>query len=560
MALVVSGPPERRCLAPSSVPCRPGRTIRSDDGATASTARDRCTSRRLPRGAACRDVASRSQRRTDAPGWPQQTTNAIDSSPAIAPTTGPVRPDLPRSGVASAVRRGPLLVRTRPGHPVPHQRLRQRRPELSFAATPVIGDINRHNVADITPGTRQTVLSVTANGVTTPGGPTGARQAPSPRGACRRNGDGQTTRRGATPTPAPRDPPEADRRRSPQRQRPVEYRIDEQVISSRASANRRRRAAGHRLRFGQLLGQTTEARSLEMFRITMTAPKPGWRRHRRVRHGVADPGRLNGDGQLDVVMGAWNTDGAAARSTHGRQDRQRDLGAPQRRQRRSSARSSRPTSTATAPRTSLSHLERALRARREDGPAALQRRARTFDAELPLIVDVTGKGQLSIIVAGENGSHQGVISRYDVPTTEQGDVWCPGWRCSARTPATGSWTNPPLVQTPACAPAATGWLRLTAASQLLRRRFYVPPAHPPQPAIVAMAPTPTGKATGWRPPTAASSTSGTPVLRFHGSSTSTSPSWPWRPRRREGLLDGGLRRRIFNFATRPSWGPPAPST
>ncbi|MEA2504061.1 MAG: hypothetical protein QOG36_1104, partial [Actinomycetota bacterium] len=25
---------------------------------------------------------------TDAPGWPQQTTNAIDSSPAIAPTDG----------------------------------------------------------------------------------------------------------------------------------------------------------------------------------------------------------------------------------------------------------------------------------------------------------------------------------------------------------------------------------------------------------------------------------------------------------------------------------------
>ncbi len=69
--------------------------------------------------------------------------------------------------------------------------------------------------------------------------------------------------------------------------------------------------------------------------------------------------------------------------------------------------------------------------------------------------------------------------------------------------------------------------------------------------IVGMAATPTGTATGWWPPTAASSPSATPC--FYGStgaSGSTSPSWAWPPRRRARLLAGGLRRRHLHLRRR----------
>ena len=46
--------------------------------------------------------------------------------------------------------------------------------------------------------------------------------------------------------------------------------------------------------------------------------------------------------------------------------------------------------------------------------------------------------------------------------------------------------------------------------------------------IVGMAPPPTARATGWSPPTAASSPSATPLLRLDRVMTSTSPSWAWR--------------------------------
>jgi hypothetical protein len=93
--------------------------------------------------------------------------------------------------------------------------------------------------------------------------------------------------------------------------------------------------------------------------------------------------------------------------------------------------------------------------------------------------------------------------------------------------------NQPIVGMAATPDGKGYWLVASDGGifSLRRRRFFgsTGAIHLNQP-IVGMAATPDGGATGWWPPTAASSPSATPrsTARPAGS-ISTSPSWAWRP-------------------------------
>ncbi|MCW3044564.1 MAG: hypothetical protein JWL57_2722 [Actinobacteria bacterium] len=447
---------------------------------------------------------------TDAPGWPQQTTNAIDSSPAIAPTDGSGAPQIYiGSGVASAVQAGGLYSFDTAGHTRWHINASDNAgPSLSFAATPVIGDINRHNVADITAGDLgQTVLSVTANGVTNPGWPYLALDSTFSSGALADvNGDGQTDLVvGGDSNPGPQGThPRGGIVRALTGSGGVlwEYRIDEQVISSPSigdiDGDGRPDIVFGSGNYWANHGGSVTSRMVSAINIDGT-PKPGWPRaidgFAMASPTLAD---VNGDGQLDVVMGAWNTDGGSGSVYAWDGKTGNEIWAHHN----------------VGNGTVIGQIVTAdfngdgaqdLLVPTSNGAYALDGKTgqQLFSVEpglsmqnSPLIVDVTGKGQLSIIVAGENGSHQGVISRYDVPTTDKATFGALGWpmfRKDAR--RTGSWTNPPLVQN-ACVRPGGYWMAASDGGvfNFCDAGFYgsTGSIHLNQP-IVAMAPTPTGK-------------------------------------------------------------------
>jgi len=93
-------------------------------------------------------------------------------------------------------------------------------------------------------------------------------------------------------------------------------------------------------------------------------------------------------------------------------------------------------------------------------------------------------------------------------------------------------------------------LRLTRRLQLRDAGSTVPRLHPPQPAHRGHAPDRTGKGY-WMAASDGASSLRTPVLRFHRSITSTSPSWPWRPRRGEAMIYEPPTAASSTSATRP---------
>jgi len=171
--------------------------------------------------------------------------------------------------------------------------------------------------------------------------------------------------------------------------------------------------------------------------------------HRRVSPWRRRPGRRERRRQSTSSWGG-NTDGRGSSRWDGK-----------------TATRSGPHTSATA-RSSANRHGRLQRRRRQtswshlDGPYALDGRrassssasSRPVDAELPPDRRCDRKGQLSIIVAGETGSHQEIISANACPPRQA--TFGARWPMSARTPPTGSWTNPPLVQNACVRPAATG--------------------------------------------------------------------------------------------------------
>ncbi len=446
---------------------------------------------------------------TDAPGWPQQTVAAIDSSPAVASTDGSGAPQIYiGSGIATAVQSGGFYSFDTTGHTRFHINAADAAgPSLSFSATPVIGDINRHNVPDISVGSLgQHIYSVTPNGAANPGWPYQALDSTFSSGALADvNGDGQTDLVvGGDSNPGPQGThPRGGLVRALNGSGSViwEYRIDEQMISSPSIGDID--GDGHPdIVFGSgnywaNNGGSSYSTKLSAINIDGT-PKPGWPKTidglAMASPTLAD---VNGDGHLDVVMGAWNTDGHSGSvyawdgRTGGEIWAHHNVGSG----------------------TVIGQIVTAdfngdgaqdLLVPTSNGADALDGRTgqQLFGVETglslqnsPLIVDLAGKGQLSIIVAGENASHQGVIARYDVPATDKASFGALGWpmfRKDAR--RTGSWTNPPLTQS-ACSRPGGYWMAASDGGifNYCDAGFFgsTGSMHLNQP-IVGMAPTPDG--------------------------------------------------------------------
>ena len=409
---------------------------------------------------------------TDAPGWPQQTVAPIDSSPAIASTDGSGTQQVYiGSGIASLVQSGGFYSFDSTGHTRFHINASDNAgPSLGFAATPVIGDINRHNMADITIGDLgQTVLSVTPNGSSNPGWPYLALDSTFSSGALVDvNGDGQTdvvVGGDSNPGPTGSHPKGGILRALTGNGTVVwEYRIDEQIISS-PSVGDIDGSGRPSIVFGSGNYWANNGGSLYSMKVTALnldgTLKPGWPKQidglAMASPTLAD---VNGDGVLDVVMGAWNTDGhsGSVYAWDGRTgneiwahhnvgngtvigqivtadfngDGAQDLLVP------------------------TSNGAYAIDGRTGQPMFTVMQGLSMQNS--PLIVDVTGKGTMSIIVSGENGNHEGVIARYDLPATDKaafGGLGWPMFRKDAR--RTGSWTNPPLVQN-ACTRPGGYWL------------------------------------------------------------------------------------------------------
>src|SRR5439155_648636 len=87
----------------------------------------------------------------------------------------------------------------------------------------------------------------------------------------------------------------------------------------------------------------------------------------------------------------------------------------------------------------------------------------------PALADVNGdgrldgNGQLDIFLVGTTPNNDGLVERYELPAGDKGTLGSLGWPMFHKDPRhTGSWTNPPLVQT-LCGPPGAGGYWMSAA-------------------------------------------------------------------------------------------------
>ena len=410
---------------------------------------------------------------SDAPGWPQQTTNAIDSSPAVANIGPGGSEEIVVGDGNAAVQSGGLYGYGIAGNLLFHDVSSDAAgPNIAIQASPTIGDVNRNGVPAITVGNLgQSVLSVAPNGAENPGYPYLALDSVFSSAALADvNGDGQTDIvEGGDSYPGTPGHPQGGlvRALTGNGQTLWEYRIDEQVESSPSVGDINGDTIPD-IVFGagdywRQHGGALDSDNLYALNMNGTL-KLGWPKvldnYTMASPTLAD---INGDGRLDVVEGTWNPNGSSGSvwafdgftgaelwphhnvgngtiigqivTADFNGDGAQDLLVP------------------------TSNGAYALDGK--TGNQLFSVEAGLSMQDSPLVWDFTGNGTISIIVAGEGPNHTGVVARYDVPLSDHASMGNLGWpmfRKDAR--RTGSWTNPPLVQS-FCTKPGGYWLAAT---------------------------------------------------------------------------------------------------
>jgi hypothetical protein len=448
---------------------------------------------------------------SDAPGWPQFTSDIIDSSPAVADTDNSGKPEIFIGSGNAALLSGGLYSFDINGNPrfhiVPSDGAG---PNLPVQATPVIGDIHRAGVADVTVGDLgQTVLSVSQNGSTNPGWPYLAYDSVFSSAALADvNGDGTTdVVEGGDSYPGTPGHPKGGLVRAIDGggQTLWESRTDEQVYSSPSigdiDGDGRPEVVFGGGTYWFNHGGATDSTKLHVINID-GSPKAGWPKQTD-NFTTASPtlADITGSGRLAVITGTWNPNPTSSPGSVYAWDGQ--TGAeiwPHH-----------PAQAGTVINGQIVTADfngdgaQDLLVPTSSGVFALDGKSgqNLFSVEAgrvslqnsPLITDFSGKGTVSIIVAGQGANKTGVIARYDLPASDHAALGNLGWPMFRKDPRrTGSWTNPPLTQS-FCARPGGYWLGASDGGifNYCNARFFgsMGNIHLNQP-IVGMAPTPSG--------------------------------------------------------------------